>query len=259
MKSISQLTLGLLAISVLAACSSGGSSHTATTSTTTSVVTTPTTPTPTTPVTAQKYNGEYIKKTSQNNTKSSFNSDNLKEIVIDGQKVAVDLSSYGMTVGTWTRLNGGLSLNGQVFNDGTSATCCGKYQYTKVGYYNPKNSDNNYYFHVGELSKDVPTTGKVTYTGDFLYKQNAKDQNYIIGTSTYQADFANKKFTGDLSQGSLAIKMDGAISGNKITGLATANDKSTAQVSGGFYGPQAAELGGVMQGNTWNGVFAGKK
>ena len=70
----------------------------------------------------------------------------------------------------------------------------------------------------------------------------------------FDVDFGSKKITGDIDMGSgQKINLAGDISGASFSGTS-----GNTEMRGNFFGPQAAELGGVFKGSL-SGAFGAKK
>lgn len=128
-------------------------------------------------------------------------------------------------------------------------------------------------------ASDMPSSGSATYNGftqmlesiEFHTGQYSGQiaKYYLYGYSTFTADFANRDFSGQLDfeswsyayeaengtaiEGdSFVLNLDGTISGASFSGtvtnpnLANPNDNVTSSFTGNFYGPNAAELGGIF-------------
>ena len=102
---------------------------------------------------------------------------------------------------------------------------------------------------------DMPTTGTATYkgfafVGHPVFAFEAKDS---MGAS-FNVNFGSKKITGDIDMGSgQKINLAGDISGASFSGTS-----GNTEMRGNFFGPQAAELGGVFSG-ALSGSFGAKK
>lgn len=256
MHHFNKLTASIIATLFLASCSSGGSS---------SSTQTPTTPLPDKtpppsinpepkPEATKTETGKYLKIVASNGaekaTTGSINSSNLDMLKIEDKTIVI--SYPNIYAGTWTMLN-------------NTATCCGKTDYSKIGYYSDEPA-MSYMFFNGDVTPEMPNSGIAEYNGYFLYRgANSAKGDLIDGTANYKADFVNKEFTGELKADSVSIGIQANIEGNKLTGTAQSSlDSSKGIVSGGFYGPNAAEVAGMIEstkaGKTeWTGVFNGKQ
>ncbi|OXL27836.1 transferrin-binding protein-like solute binding protein, partial [Psychrobacter sp. DAB_AL32B] len=104
---------------------------------------------------------------------------------------------------------------------------------------------------------NVPTEGKVNYSGDATYRKLGLDQAIEFGSSAFTADFVAKNLKGDLAftkAGKIGINAD--INGNQFSGTAANNAGYTTE--GGFFGGDAQYLGGVYEGNGAQGTYGAK-
>ncbi|MDE4454649.1 transferrin-binding protein-like solute binding protein [Psychrobacter sp. DAB_AL62B] len=104
---------------------------------------------------------------------------------------------------------------------------------------------------------NVPTDGKVNYSGDATYRKLGLDQAIEFGSSAFTADFVAKNLKGDLAftkAGKIGINAD--INGNQFSGTAANNAGYTTE--GGFFGGDAQYLGGVYEGNGAQGTYGAK-
>lgn len=125
-------------------------------------------------------------------------------------------------------------------------------------------------FYNGNPTKEMPTQGTADYHGESILTSHGDEipDDYMKGTSSFKADFANKKLTGDLKISNKAanvdvtVKVDAKISGSSFSGTATSTTFAKQGISEGkFYGDNAKELGGLVKAedNSWGGAFAAKK
>lgn len=258
MNHITKLSASIVATLFLASCSSSGSSSSTQTSTT---PLTGKTPAPTIkpkpeskPEATTTETGKYLKIVATNGaekaTTGSVNNSNLDEIKIEDKTIVI--SYPNIYAGTWTNLN-------------NTATCCGKTSYSKIGYHSDEPA-MSYMFFNGDVTPEMPNSGIAEYNGHFLYRgANSPKGDVIQGTANYKADFVNKEFAGELKADNVSIGIQANIEGNKLTGTAQSSlDSSQGVVSGGFYGPNAAEVAGMIEGTKagkteWTGVFNGKQ
>ena len=193
---------------------------------------------------------------------------NLETLSIDGKTVRIAPPSNGSTIfsGSWTEYGAGVTFNGYKFPN-TVSVCCGKYTDVRIGAIGSTEAgQEDILFYNGNPTKSMPSSGVVTYRGDSIIAAKTDklpDEDYVKGSSTFTADFGNKKLTGTISAGNVnVVTVDAKISGNGFAGTAKSdllNSQGTAE--GKFYGENAKELGGLVKANnnSWNGTFAAKK
>lgn len=100
-------------------------------------------------------------------------------------------------------------------------------------------------FANGEESKDVPATGTVSYRGDAGYGSEHNDCTQIT-TSSFNVDFGRKTLEGNIAKtNGGSFDLSAKINGNTFVGA-----KNGVKTEGRFFGPAAAELGGVFMNNT---------
>ena len=100
---------------------------------------------------------------------------------------------------------------------------------------------------------NVPTEGKVGYTGEATYRELGQDKAIEFGTSVFNADFVAKNLKGDLTFSDKTIGLEAAIAGNQFSG-----SKDGYNADGGFFGGDAQYLGGVYEGNGAQGTYGAK-
>ncbi|WP_413501462.1 transferrin-binding protein-like solute binding protein [Psychrobacter maritimus] len=100
---------------------------------------------------------------------------------------------------------------------------------------------------------NVPTEGKVGYTGDATYRELGLDKAIEFGTSVFTADFVAKNVKGDLTFSDKTIGLEATIDGNKFSGT-----KDGYNADGGFYGGDAQYLGGIYEGKGAQGTYGAK-
>ena len=110
--------------------------------------------------------------------------------------------------------------------------------------------EKTYEFAYGKLiaANDVPASGKATYKG-YVHTETA-----LAGypnASLFNVDFGKKTIDGkiydasDVAPSKDSVALSGKISGNSFSGT-----KGAVEMQGNFYGPKAAELGGIFKGQT---------
>lgn len=132
-------------------------------------------------------------------------------------------------------------------------------QYTRYGYVK-EGSNAPFLFAQGQLTADMPKTGSAIYQGNAAHVENGK---VSIKDATFNVDYATGAISGQVRpQGKVTtdVILSAKISGNSFSGsVGTGLNKVTT--TGQFYGPQAAEMGGVYQNERGNisGAFGAKK
>ncbi len=145
------------------------------------------------------------------------------------------------------------------------------FDYTKVGVVDIAGSDKydrtliNLFYKGSEKPEAMPVSGTASYDGyweralETLYNDtnNGYDGNLLNASNAhFSVDFASRKMYGTL-HGDNGERRQGYtiaadISGASFSGTATpesySNIQEPALVSGSFFGPQAAELGGHLEG-----------
>lgn len=117
------------------------------------------------------------------------------------------------------------------------------------------------------LESDLPS-GEVNYAGTYLV--GSVEVGEVGGNTDFSndesdarsftaiADFgAAKTITAAFSDDGKSVDMNGTITGNSFSGTVAIPDGPTLASSGGFYGPQAAEIAGTVSGQISedNGTF----
>ena len=244
--------LALLCIGALAACGVGGGGGS--TPTTQATPTNTSNQTSSTAANPQNTSGKQFY--SSHNSKAdavTFDNSNIKKIKVDG--VDIDLATVGGGTfnGVWRASLGSPSVfmpasvnNYAVYNQSDNLVAG---TISKNG--------NDYAFYNGKFTDvaQIPVSGQSVYNASVV---QFKGSSQSFGSTRLTADFGAKKVTGDISRraddgGNIAINAD--IKGNKF---ASATGAPT-QVEGGFFGANAAEIGGIFKSGETVGAFAGKK
>lgn len=198
-------------------------------------------------------------------TKSiALTSPNLYKINVDGKDIPIGfgpgISARGWTQATAKTING-MKLNGKL------EVCCGAYSDVRFGAIESQDpSQDDMFFYNGYPTTSMPSSGVVTYRGDSIISADTDklpDEDYLKGSSSFSADFGNKKLTGTLrTDNKDVVKIDANISGNGFSGTAKSDLlNSQGKAEGKFYGENAKELGGSANANdnSWGAAFAAKK
>ena len=194
----------------------------------------------------------------------ALTSANLYKINVDGKDIPIGfgpgISARGWTVASAQTING-MKLNGKL------EVCCGSYSNVRFGAIESQDpSQDDILFYNGYPTTSMPSSGVASYVGDSIITADTDklpDEDYVKGSSSFTADFGNKKLAGTISAANVdVVKIDANISGNGFSGTAKSdllNSQGTAE--GKFYGENAKELGGLVKANdnSWGAAFAAKK
>lgn len=258
-----KFSLTLVTCAMLAACGSSGGSdnhsepnHTATnnTSSTSNNSNNSATNTPSSTNSTHTGHASVVKAVGDGEavsvTKVKLSDPSLSKITVEGKDIQI--SYPGISAGGWLNMPVG---------DTALFVCCGTYSDTKFGAYEGGENNSAYFFHNGNATKNMPTTGSATYNGHVIIAGQTShfdDEDYLKGTSKFTADFSNKTLSGTLNVDTMkAVNVNANISGNDFSGTASSGDFATsAKVEGKFYGDKAKELSGIFDdGKTWGGAF----
>lgn len=270
MKKVLNVSLTLLAAAMLTACGGSGSkseSLTPAPEPTNPGVTEEVVEQPTDPVVDEQpaENGSNISTLSDRTYLGT--TDDLSKIIVDGQEIVLrppTLFSGSFIVlpaasGSFTSTGGDMSAN----------SCCGNLSYTRFGQLRSADGELFSFVHGLEFTPemDVPVTGVVNYSGGAI-------NNWAQGSATLVADFGNRTVKGTLAgtepsgillepsvqQASFGapIYVDADISGSFFHGTAQSGSANAA-LEGAFFGPAAAEMGAVFEGDGLSGSFGAKK
>ena len=194
----------------------------------------------------------------------ALTSANLYKINVDGKDIPIGfgpgISARGWTQATAKTING-MKLNGKL------VVCCGSYSNVRFGAIESQDpSQDDILFYNGYPTTSMPSSGVASYRGDSIISADTDklpDEDYLKGSSSFTADFGNKKLTGTLSTHNKdVVKIDANISGNGFSGTAKSELlNSQGKAEGKFYGENAKELGGSAKANdnSWGAAFAAKK
>ena len=194
----------------------------------------------------------------------ALTSANLYKINVDGKDIPIGFGP-GISSGGWS-VSKAQTINGMKLN-GKLEVCCGSYSNVRFGAIESQDpSQDDMFFYNGYPTTSMPSSGVVTYRGDSIISADTDklpDEDYLKGSSSFSADFGNKKLTGTLSTHNKdVVKIDANISGNGFSGTAKSDLlNSQGKTEGKFYGENAKELGGSANANdnSWGAAFAAKK
>ena len=194
----------------------------------------------------------------------ALTSANLYKINVDGKDIPIGfgpgISARGWTVASAQTING-MKLNGKL------EVCCGSYSNVRFGAIESQDpSQDDILFYNGYPTTSMPSSGVASYVGDSIITADTDklpDEDYVKGSSSFTADFGNKKLAGTISAANVdVVKIDANISGNGFSGTAKSDLlNSQGKAEGKFYGENAKELGGSAKANdnSWGAAFAAKK
>ena len=194
----------------------------------------------------------------------ALTSANLYKINVDGKDIPIGFGP-GISARDWT-VASAQTINGMKLN-GKLEVCCGSYSNVRFGAIESQDpSQDDILFYNGYPTTSMPSSGVASYVGDSIITADTDklpDEDYVKGSSSFTADFGNKKLAGTISAANVdVVKIDANISGNGFSGTAKSdllNSQGTAE--GKFYGENAKELGGLVKANdnSWGAAFAAKK
>ena len=194
----------------------------------------------------------------------ALTSANLYKINVDGKDIPIGfgpgISARGWTVASAQTING-MKLNGKL------EVCCGSYSNVRFGAIESQDpSQDDILVYNGYPTTSMPSSGVASYVGDSIITADTDklpDEDYVKGSSSFTADFGNKKLAGTISAANVdVVKIDANISGNGFSGTAKSDLlNSQGKAEGKFYGENAKELGGSANANdnSWGAAFAAKK
>lgn len=194
----------------------------------------------------------------------ALTSPDLYKINVDGKDIPIGfgpgIGSVGWA-GSEAQTINGMKLNGKL------EVCCGSYSNVRFGAIESQDpSQDDILFYNGYPTTSMPSSGVASYRGDSIISADTDklpDEDYLKGSSSFTADFGNKKLTGTLSTHNKdVVKIDANISGNGFSGTAKSDLlNSQGKAEGKFYGENAKELGGSAKANdnSWGAAFAAKK
>ena len=169
----------------------------------------------------------------------SIASDDLAVLNMDGKKLPLQLPNIsGANITSVRGATIGDTSYKQFIVSGS------RYANSKFGYLNDGSKD--YIFSQGVPTATMPTTGVVKYSGAAAVGQAAVADSAL---ANFSADFGAKTLTGSISQNASSavdfkpVNISAGIEGNTFSSKADAAVKTT----GGFYGDNAHELGGIFQ------------
>lgn len=132
--------------------------------------------------------------------------------------------------------------------------CCEKYTDMRFGIITSLDETKaDYLFYNGNPTQSMPMAGKASYQGYSVFHEGSQqDENkLIVGTSSFDVDFSEKKLSGVLTaQDIKPVNISANIQHNSFNGTATSESfdpKTNVKVEGKFFGENAKELGGIAE------------
>ena len=193
------------------------------------------------PAPSAQYSGNALAGTAQNGhnvSATAAGSNTLNSIVLDG--TTITLARPGISAGRFTDIT---ESTRHTIASGTFLS------YSRFGSYQNTNDEHGrnavYTFAIGSVTPtaQVPTTGSAVYNG-LAVDSAVGGGAFERGTSRFDVDFGAKTINGTINAASHQIPLAGTINGASFAGT-----KNGINMSGNFYGPNAAELGGVYNGS----------
>lgn len=193
---------------------------------------------------------------------SAVGSSTLDNVTVNG--INITLKQPGITARTFTNIRKNTETT---IASGTYLSHMRFGAYADFNHNNNPDSNPSYTFALGSVTPvaDVPTSGTATYNG-LAVGSVIGGGAFQEGTSTFNVDFGAKKLDGSVTIGAFnPIPLTANINGNQFSGTSAEG----VHTDGRFYGPQAAEMGGVFNGEVpapvgggtfkWIGSFGAKK
>ncbi|MBR6027356.1 MAG: transferrin-binding protein-like solute binding protein [Neisseriaceae bacterium] len=203
---------------------------------------------------------------------NTHDGDNFDTITINGKQITLDKTSSNPQA---RKTHRNLDADGSPDADYTVALGT---SYANYGWYldDSVNEIALFYQGIATNPSQMPQTGTATYKGyaisldtkemlDGARTDDYENAGQYYGISTLNADFANKKLTGELNDwqdkngnptsAKPTISIDASIKENTFQGKANTN----GYTEGKFYGANAEEIAGAFRENGLHGVFGAKK
>ena len=177
---------------------------------------------------------------------SGVSSSSLDSVTVNG--INIKLTRPGISAGKFTEISQNTETT---IASGTYLSHMRFGTYRDFNHNGNANSNPSHAFALGSLTPvaDVPTTGTATYEGIALGSVIGGGL-FHEGTSKFNVDFGAKKLDGEITVDAIKVPLTANINGNQFSGTSAAG----INTDGRFYGPQAAEMGGVFNGEMANGI-----
>ncbi|OAM26370.1 MULTISPECIES: transferrin-binding protein-like solute binding protein [Eikenella] len=188
------------------------------------------------------------------NAQQFADSGRINQLIVEGK--TIDIIPDGITAGTTYSEPPTPSRERAVGSSSLS--------YTRFGYVRD-NTANGYMVAQGETATDMPTTGSAVYNG-YAVLAKVGGSGLSTGSSRFDVNFdgAQPGISGIINVDSDTITLGdfgrGQIAGSNFSGTGSGTGSGPVSFQGSFYGPNAAELGGVFhkQGE-YSGAFGAAK
>lgn len=187
---------------------------------------------------------------------TKINAANFDSITIDGRQIT--LTDKGTVGSTHTSITD--TDNGRLRTTMASGS---NFSYMRFGstLWTNSSESKQYHYAFGDVTPTsganaVPTSGKAAYKG---FATGMVYAPVIEGEANFDVDFGKKTISGVITSTHTSLNLAGTINGASFSGK-----KDAVSMEGHFFGPNAAELGGVykvdrgLQGG-FAGAFGAKK
>lgn len=173
---------------------------------------------------------------------------NIRKITVGGK--TVDLVPAGTTFNNnWNIKGHGFVSGGNRFWDGVDSGIVSRNGQNVVAGFVRVNGQATAFYN-GNLSSNVPSSGVVNYQTS-LVTTNVNSESVSSGSGVLAADFGSKQLTGSLGSQNINANISGSTF-QSAAGAAT-------EIRGGFFGNNAAEIGGVVKNGDNIGAFVGTR
>ena len=211
--------------------------------------------TPTVASGSRKLTFKSATSTGSRDTQEAFN-----KITVNGNEMEIyPTSGMNINVGkiyTDTSRNNGATQLVVGGNSGANGTA-----YARYGFVNDKIDRLATIFYQGVPTTNMPTEGSATYKGHAI-GIFPEETDYVIGDSSFNVNFADKKLTGTLSNWEKSDGTADTITKNvSVSASITGNTFKGSDNQGKFYGPNAQNMAGsfVDKNQKLQGVFGANK
>ena len=166
----------------------------------------------------------------------------------DFSNVQINGVNYDLSRGSYKQKITGTDRDSELYN--SDELKYARYGYIEQDMKNSKQEWQNFYY-LGQKSTSVPTSGSATYRGTALHSSRLGDDP-TRASAQFNVDFGTKKLTGSINN---QLNLNADIQGAEFRGTSAAG----VQTTGSFFGPNAAEMAGIYNGNQVHGSFGATK